>query len=67
MSTVLVIYKNTGGQVIYKNTGGHLNKLSEETMITHGTTVTGGVCNGIGENHLGKILMKIHDELQTEA
>lgn len=23
-----------------------------------------GVCNGIGENHLGKILMQIRDELQ---
>ena len=23
-----------------------------------------GVCNGIGENHLGKLLMKIRDELQ---
>ena len=26
-----------------------------------------GVCNGIGENHLGKILMKIRDELNSSS
>ena len=26
-----------------------------------------GVCNGIGENHLGKLLMKIRQELRDEA
>jgi ribA/ribD-fused uncharacterized protein len=25
-----------------------------------------GVCNGVGENHLGKILMKIREELRNE-
>lgn len=24
-----------------------------------------GVCNGVGENHLGKILMRVRDELRT--
>lgn len=26
-----------------------------------------GICNGVGENHLGKILMKIRDELNTSS
>jgi len=26
-----------------------------------------GVCNGVGENHLGKILMKVREELQNEG
>jgi len=26
-----------------------------------------GVCNGVGENHLGKILMKIRDEIKQDA
>ena len=27
---------------------------------------TWGVCNGVGENRLGKILMKVRDELKNE-
>ena len=26
-----------------------------------------GVCNGVGENHLGKLLMKIRKELVTSS
>jgi ribA/ribD-fused uncharacterized protein len=26
-----------------------------------------GVCNGVGENHLGKILMKVRDELKAAS
>ena len=25
-----------------------------------------GVCNGVGENHLGKLLMKIRDQLKAK-
>ena len=33
---------------------------------THGDTFF-GVCNGIGENHLGKILMKVRAEMQADV
>ena len=43
------------------NTGGH--ELVE--VNTWGDTFW-GVCNNVGENHLGKILMKIRKEFQQE-
>lgn len=35
----------------------------EET--NHWSDVVWGVCNGVGENNLGKLLMKIRSELQA--
>jgi predicted NAD-dependent protein-ADP-ribosyltransferase YbiA (DUF1768 family) len=26
-----------------------------------------GICKGVGENHLGKILMQIRDEIKSET
>jgi hypothetical protein len=39
--------------------------LLEET--NHWNDTFWGVCNGVGHNHLGKILMKIREELRGQA
>jgi ribA/ribD-fused uncharacterized protein len=40
-----------------------------DAILEEGNTwgdVFWGVCNGVGENHLGKLLMKIRDELKNQ-
>lgn len=47
----------------------HLLATGEEELVegnNWGDTYW-GVCNGVGENHLGKILMKIREELKNET
>lgn len=42
---------------------------TEDLEIIEGNTwgdTFWGVCNGVGENHLGKILMRIRDDLQND-
>lgn len=43
---------------------------TEDIEIVEGNTwgdTFWGVCKGVGENHLGKILMKIRDEIKEDA
>lgn len=61
----LIVIKFTSNKSLCQKLLGTANLILEETNYWNDTYW--GVCNGVGENHLGKILMKVREQLRNKA